>query len=226
MQQELESSGTSIALSLGVQRSKEWNSVRNKHLKIQEQSYCAVCLGTEMPQVHHIIPFHLCHLVYRGDLELDERNLMTLCEVPENNHHLLLGHLSDWEIYNPAGRAGIIAAFKGKTVTDLTAAQIELAEIWQQWMANKPLRWGDMQDKDKSDLRAFLDANLPFIPTPEYAVPYPFMQDGDDGHDPQKIATTYGSRWQIFLGQVEQETAATDTTSQAQAMTTDTASQQ
>lgn len=214
----------SVANALAVQRSHEWDAVRDKHLQIQEQSYCAVCLGTEKPEVHHIIPFHLCHLVYRGDLELDERNLMTLCEVPPHNHHQLLGHLGDWEIYNPVGRDGIIAAFKGKAAADLTSAQIKLADIWQQWLATKPRRWGDMQDKDKTDLRAFLDITLPFIPTPEYSSPYPFMQNGDDGHDLQKIATTYGSRWKIFLSQVEQKT--TTTTSQPQATTTDTSSQQ
>jgi len=31
-------------------------------------------------QVHHIFPFHYCIALGRPDLELDDRNLITLCE--------------------------------------------------------------------------------------------------------------------------------------------------
>jgi len=234
MQQELGSGADRAAQAAGVQRSPLWDTVRKAHLAIEEQSYCAICHGTESPQVHHIIPFHFCHLVYRGDRELDERNLMTLCEVPQNNHHQLLGHLGDWEIYNPAGREGIVAAFQGKLAEQLTADQIRLADIWMQWMAKKPSRWGAMQPTDKLDLRNLLDTTLPFISTPEYAEPYPFTEsdsDADQG-DPDKIATTYGdeSRLQVFFDQVKAKTdtaidtsgSAVATDASASAPTTDT----
>ncbi len=118
---------------------------------------------------------------------------MTLCEVPEHNHHQLLGHLGDWEIYNKAGRTGITGAFHGMPVTDLTIAEIELADVWKQWTADKPARWLDMLPQDRIALRAFLDTNLPYVPTvdfPQPTYPYLFMENGDDGKAPEKIATT------------------------------------
>jgi hypothetical protein len=63
-----------------------------------------------------------------------------------------------------------------------------------------------MSTKDRLDLRKFLDTNLPYIPTadfPQPPYPYLFMQNGDDGTDTSKIATTYGgeSRWKLYLSQ-------------------------
>ena len=34
-------------------------------------------------------------------LELDPRNLLTLCIGPDCEHHVLLGHLDDYESFNP-----------------------------------------------------------------------------------------------------------------------------
>lgn len=210
-------SADSVASALGVQRSEKWDDVRRAHLEINQPEYdqtrCAVCQGTGQLQVHHIIPFHLCHLVYRGDLELDERNLMTLCEVSELNHHLLLGHLEDWEIYNPAGRAGIIKAFLGQSADNLTAIEIQKAQIWLQWFDDpqKPLRWTDMQAEDKIKLRNFLDQYLPYIETSDFPAseyPYAFTQDdaAAERGDPDKIATTYGTdtRWEQYQQQASQ----------------------
>ena len=217
MRQQPESGADRAARLLGVQRSQWWDRVRRTHLEIKnpnyDQSCCAVCNGTDKPQVHHIVPFHFCHLVYRGDLELDERNLMTLCEVPEHNHHELLGHLGDWEIYNKAGREGIAGAFKGKPASDLTADQIQLAEVWTQWMGDKPHRWNGMSANDRFALRQFLDANLPYIPTDDFSGPqYPYVFDNAD--DPDKKATTYGeeSRWKMYQSQAAK--AASDIASQ------------
>ncbi len=73
MQQDTTSGADNVASQLGVQRSPLWGrSVRPAHLKIKGQTTCAVCNGTSNLQVHHIVPFHYCHLVYRGDLELDD----------------------------------------------------------------------------------------------------------------------------------------------------------
>ena len=138
---------------------------------------------------------------------------MTLCEVQQNNHHLLIGHLGDWEIYNPVGRDAMIAAFQGLPAEELTADKIQLMQTWINWMngipLKKPLRWSDMQPADTQALRKFLDDNLPYRLTddhPSPPAPYPFMEDGDDGNNPDYIATTYGqeSRVQVFLSQVEE----------------------
>jgi hypothetical protein len=210
------SSADSIASALGVQRSEKWDDVRQAHLKINgpgyDQTRCAVCQGTEQRQVHHIVPFHLCHFVYRGDLELDERNLMTLCEVKEHNHHQLLGHLQDWEIYNPAGRAGIAGAFPGQLADGLTEVEIQKAEIWAQWHndPHKPVRWLDMQPQDRLRLRQFLDTNLPYMETTDFPAtdsPYAFTEAdaAAEKGDPHKIATTYGTetRWKKFQEQAQ-----------------------
>ena len=213
MQQGTGSGADEAARVSGVKRSPIWKNVKDKHLAVKGQTTCAICNDTTTPQVHHIVPFHFCHLVYRGDLELDERNLMTLCEVQENNHHLLIGHLGDWEIYNPVGRDGMIAAFKELPNEELTADKIQLMETWINWMngipLKKPVRWLDMQPPDKQALRKFLDDNLPYKPTddnPSPPAPYPFMEGGDDGKNPDYIATTYGeeSRLKVFLSQVEE----------------------
>jgi len=206
--------GAAIAQRFGVQRSQEWNPVRNKHLHFaKDQGFCAVCGGTAQLQVHHIVPFHFVHLVYRGDLELDERNLMTLCEVQQHDHHNLVGHLENWEIYNPGGRDMMATAFKGTPAEQLTADEIKKSQQFQAWMSDKniPRKWLDMNDQDKKDLRKFLDNIFPFIPTPGNPAPFPFMAGGDDGKDPAKIATTYGSRLPEFQKQLEELAAAATT---------------
>src|SRR2546428_13072035 len=97
MQQEPDSTtnkNATLALikqKYGIQRSDLWPAVEKAFLANSRK--CAVCPSSLKPQVHHIYPFHLCHLVYRGDLELDERNFMVLCEENVNNHNLLLGNL-------------------------------------------------------------------------------------------------------------------------------------
>ena len=48
-----------------------------------------------------IFLFHYVVLVGRPDLELDPRNLLTLCIRPDCEHHVLLGYLGDYESYNP-----------------------------------------------------------------------------------------------------------------------------
>lgn len=64
---------------------------------------CAACGHTGLGvQVHHIKPFHL-----HPNLELDPDNLITLCEVKGREHHLLLGHLDNWESYNVNVRADV-----------------------------------------------------------------------------------------------------------------------
>lgn len=74
-------------------RSKFWPKVRKSHLK--KFPYCANCgkkRKTGM-QVHHIKPFHLF-----PELELDENNLITLCDNPRC--HLDKGHLGHWKSFN------------------------------------------------------------------------------------------------------------------------------
>ena len=76
-------------------RSGRWPRVRAAHLAANPT--CAVCGTRENLEVHHIQPFHLF-----PELELDPGNLLTLCESPTHNDHLLFGHLLNWSLWNPA----------------------------------------------------------------------------------------------------------------------------
>ena len=91
----------STATVYGVERprSDKWPEVRKAHLK--EEPVCQWCGGSEKLQVHHIAPFHL-----HPELELDDINLITLCEEgPGRDCHLTHGHLGNFFDFNPAIRA-------------------------------------------------------------------------------------------------------------------------
>ena len=95
----------------GAARSSEWTKVRNAFIK--ENPRCAVCGGQEDCQAHHRKPFHLY-----PELELEESNLITLCEKAGRNHHLIFGHLGNFQSWN-----------------NLVAVD---AEIWREKIRNRP----------------------------------------------------------------------------------------
>ncbi len=74
-------------------RSAEWPKTRKLFLKSNPK--CACCGSTALLQVHHLVPFHLHH-----ELELDPKNLITLC-MSKNECHLLVGHGDNFKKYNP-----------------------------------------------------------------------------------------------------------------------------
>ena len=94
--------------------------------------FCAACGDAEELNVHHKFPFHYVVLCERPDLELDPRNLITLCIHHENEHHVLLGHLDDYESYNPD-----VLAFV-KNYSGLTSQQIRADQLWQKAVAGRP----------------------------------------------------------------------------------------
>jgi 5-methylcytosine-specific restriction endonuclease McrA len=75
-------------------RSSRWSEVRALH--IQKHPACAYCGGTKDLEAHHVRPFHLW-----PELELDPRNLITLCEAIGHQCHLRIGHLGNWSRFNP-----------------------------------------------------------------------------------------------------------------------------
>ena len=81
-------------LALKVKRSSKWRKVRKAH--IQKQWWCRYCGNLNNLEVHHIQPFHLY-----PELELDEDNLITLCEGMFKECHLKQGHLGNYKKYNP-----------------------------------------------------------------------------------------------------------------------------
>jgi 5-methylcytosine-specific restriction enzyme A len=86
--------------ALGHARSTRWPAVEHAHL--QREGWCRHCGGTARLQVHHVAPFHL-----HPELELDDSNLITLCEDSGDGVecHLHVGHLGNWKNFNPAVRA-------------------------------------------------------------------------------------------------------------------------
>lgn len=99
-------------------RSPHWSAVEREHRK--REPLCVACgySGKEL-QVHHIWPFHL-----HPELELDPSNLLTLCERPGWNHHLLLGHLDEWQSYNEHVRDDVVIFAK------MTSVELRLNSAW------------------------------------------------------------------------------------------------
>lgn len=74
-------------------RSSRWSSVRAAFLA--KNGSCAACGQTDHLQVHHIIPFNV-----DPTKELDESNLITLCE-DEYDCHRIIGHTGNFRKVNP-----------------------------------------------------------------------------------------------------------------------------
>ena len=100
-------------------RSPEWPRVRAQFLHLHPN--CAACSSTVRLQVHHQYPFHL-----DPTKELDPTNLITLC-MATRECHLLVGHLDDWEDYNPQVVAD--ADHARSTPTYFTALQQRAAQL-------------------------------------------------------------------------------------------------
>jgi len=73
----------------GAKRSSKWRKVRKEF--ITEYRKCEICETKKSLEIHHKVPFHLA-----PDLELNKKNLITLCR----KHHLLFGHLNQWSDFN------------------------------------------------------------------------------------------------------------------------------
>jgi 5-methylcytosine-specific restriction endonuclease McrA len=85
----------------GAARSPKWSAVRKAFVK--SNPYCSACGTTRELEVHHIIPFHI-----DASRELDTANLLTLC----SDCHFYIGHLKDWNRYNPQVRDDALALFR------------------------------------------------------------------------------------------------------------------
>ena len=73
-----------------LDRHLDWPKVKRVYLMTHRE--CAACDKRTKLEVHHKIPFWMDR-----NLELDVRNLITLC--PDD--HFMIGHLKSWKSYNP-----------------------------------------------------------------------------------------------------------------------------
>ena len=96
-------------------RSLHWPAVERAFLAIHPR--CAACGEATAVVAHHILPVPHCQALGRPDLELDPRNLVTLCQsTPDalcDDHHLYLGHLGDYHAFNLRIREDAAGRFKG-----------------------------------------------------------------------------------------------------------------
>jgi len=91
-------------------RSPKWQKIRNNHLKVYNK--CEACGSLTQLEVHHIKPFHI-----HPELELDQNNLITLCENSSKGVtcHLFFGHLGDYKKDNQSVETDVVY-WKGKLI--------------------------------------------------------------------------------------------------------------
>jgi hypothetical protein len=151
--------GTVVAARFGISRSSKWSKVEKEHLK--NHPNCAACKEPGKPvQVHHKFPFHYCIALGRPDLELDERNLITLCEseksVEDENHHLLIGHLDDFKSSNLEAEKDADITFHGWTKVVIME---DLNWLDKKSKRLKPL--DEMTDDDKKEFTELMNTTFP-----------------------------------------------------------------
>lgn len=142
----------------GVARSSQWEKVEKSFLL--RNPYCAACKHTQFHvQVHHVFPFHYCILLDRPDLELDPRNLISLCETTQyvraDNHHLLLGHCDDFRSANLQVRDSV------KTFKGWNEVSMKHDAGFQKLKENKLKPWDEMTDEDKSNFKYLMNVTFP-----------------------------------------------------------------
>jgi 5-methylcytosine-specific restriction enzyme A len=134
----------------GIARSSHWPAVEKAFRA--SSPFCACCAKQDPKtpvQVHHKFPFHYAIALGRPDLELDPRNLITLCETekgkPGENHHLLVGHADDFQSSNLTVEEDALKTFHG-----MTAIAIRADKTWAARVAGrlKPLDKMTAEDKD------------------------------------------------------------------------------
>jgi hypothetical protein len=173
---ELIDHGAEVGANNGFKRSEHWPAVEKAFL--QQHPTCVVCGRADLPRnVHHTdAPFHFARYLGRPDLELDPRNLHTLCVAHDNEHHVLVGHFDDYESFNPD-----LLAWVKKTKT-MDAATIRALAEWQEAVKTRPPFLSKMTQQQKIEMRKHLDALFPPDPNvlnkfPD-AKPTPFPPPG------------------------------------------------
>jgi hypothetical protein len=146
----------------GHARSGEWHKIEKAH--VARQPHCACCAEGqsegEPVQVHHIFPFHYCIALGRPDLELDDRNLITLCESEKGrhapNHHLLIGHLDSFQSSNLHLLHDAARVFHG-----LNEDEIKNNAHWQQMLGKRLKPLDKMSEEDKSAFTQAMNQRFP-----------------------------------------------------------------
>jgi len=81
-----------------VKRNPDWTFL-SKQMIERAGNKCSLCGKSANLTTHHIVPVHV-----NRDLEMDESNLIVLCENLTHNCHFIFGHLLNWKSYNDTVR--------------------------------------------------------------------------------------------------------------------------
>ena len=149
------------AARLGIHRSPEWHKVEQLHLRMEPRCACCTDHAASAPlQVHHIFPFHYAIALGRPDLELDQRNLITLCESEGGsavqNHHLLIGHLDDFQSSNLDVVRDATRLYRG-----MTATQIKASACWQAAVGKRLKPLAQMSPGEKLQFVQLMNRTFP-----------------------------------------------------------------
>ena len=132
-----------------AERSPDWPAFRDRF--IAANPVCVACGSRVGLQAHHIFPFHYCIALGRPDLELDARNLIALCETGQaqvsENHHLLVGHLADFESSNLDVTNDAKVTYHRKTAEQILADA--------EWEAKRKARLPHIEAMTPADKAAF-----------------------------------------------------------------------
>lgn len=158
--------GEAVAAEHGFKRSPRWSAVEREHKKIEPA--CIHCGKTEADgisiQVHHGFPFHYCIALGRPDLELDHRNLHSLCEstktVKCDDSHLLIGHADNFKSSN----LSVVEDAKG-VLHGLSADDIRKHPVYIDRVTNRLKPLNEMNDDEKKALRELMDTQIPVAAT-------------------------------------------------------------
>ena len=91
----------------------------------------------------------------RADLELDDRNFITLCERPLLQHHLLLGHLGSWQSFN----RDIATTFL--KFGRMSAREMKASPRWITACTMRAKLFDFWTSKERDEVRATLDRVMP-----------------------------------------------------------------
>jgi hypothetical protein len=151
-----------VALSFEIERISHWPEAVKRHLARQPHCVCCKPNGRRLGpvQVHHIFPFHYCMALGRPDLELDERNLITLCGKSHDgigeNHHLWIGHLDNFQSSNLSVVRDAKKTFFGTRADDVKNDK--------RWLRRRKRRLEPLETMDveeRAALVALMDRRMP-----------------------------------------------------------------
>jgi len=151
--------GAIEAACFGYSRSPEWSRVEAEDKKYQPD--CVCCSKGEVPvQVHYIFPFHYYIALGQPDLELDDRNLITLCQQevwnPAQDHHLLVGHLDSFQSSNLDVVKEAEDTFHG-----CTAVGFQKSPTWIRKVQDRLKPLDEMSTVEKVQFKNAMDTRFP-----------------------------------------------------------------